>query len=372
LKVAILHEMFIKLGWAEKVVESMLKLFPEADLFTLIYDEKKVWEIFSKEKINSQVFKLTTQKIYKLTKKQRFCLPYMARSVEALDFSDYDLVLCSSSWFAHGAITKPETKFIVYYHSPARYLWDYTNEYKKSIWFSSWLKSYFLNKLFLKLRQWDVIASARVDFPIAASKHVQKRIPKYYKRNDSKVIYPPVFVDNFINYKTKDKASQEYYVTIAALTEWKRHDVHINAFNKLSDKKLKIIWVWNYESKLKQLVTWNNIEFVWYKSWDDLYELLKNAKWFIFSSEDDFWIAPIEAMASWLPIFWLKAWGLAETNLEWITWEFFTDKDWGDFVTKFLNFDANISSWKYKESDLIARAKEFSEEIFHEKLKELI
>ncbi|MBT3729415.1 hypothetical protein HOG27_05230 [bacterium] len=97
MKIAILHEMLVKLGGAEKVVENWCKNYPKADIFTLIYDEKKVNTIFPKEKINKQVFSLTSQKIYKITKKQRLCLPFMAKSIESLDFSKYDVVLCSSS-----------------------------------------------------------------------------------------------------------------------------------------------------------------------------------------------------------------------------------------------------------------------------------
>jgi len=188
--------MFIKLWWAEKVVENWCKIYPKADIFTLIYDEKKVWKIFPKNKINSQVFKLLTQKIYNLTKKQRICLAFMAKSIEQLDFSEYDVVLCSSSWFAHWAITKPETKFIVYSHSPARYMWDWTNEYKKDIWADKWLKSFILNKLFLKLRQWDFIASKRSDITLANSKNTQSRITKYH-RKQSEILYPPVETNRF-------------------------------------------------------------------------------------------------------------------------------------------------------------------------------
>ena len=86
MKIAILHEMFVKLGWAEKVVENWCKIYPEADIFTLIYDEEKVWNIFPKNKINNQVFNLFTQKVYKYIKKQRLCLPFMAKSIEQLDF----------------------------------------------------------------------------------------------------------------------------------------------------------------------------------------------------------------------------------------------------------------------------------------------
>ncbi|MDD3646684.1 MAG: glycosyltransferase [Candidatus Gracilibacteria bacterium] len=381
MKVAILHEMFVKLGGAEKVVEAFLEMFPEADLYTLIYDEEKTGSVFPKEKINPQVLKLLSQKIYNLTKNQRYCLPFMAKSIETLDFSEYDLVIASSSGFAHGAITKPDTKFVVYYHSPSRYMWDYTNEYKKSIGWDKGVKGYLLNELFLKLRQWDYIASARVDLPIMASAHVQKRIVKYYRRNDSIVLHPPVEVEKFINYtpsplsplpKVDRNSSNEYYITIAALTEWKRHDIHINAFNKMQDKKLKIVGVGNYEEKLKEMVEGNNIEFAGYKSGDELIELLVGAKGFIFSSEDDFGIAPIEAMACGVPVFGLKAGGLAETSIEGITGEFFEHKDGLDFIEKFITFEKNIESGVYDKEKIIQHAKGFSKQVFEEKFRKII
>ena len=180
MKVAIVHEMLVKLGWAEKVVEVFMEMFPEADLFTLMYDESKVWTVFPKAKLHSQIFSLGTQKIYNIFKKQRFCLPFMSKSVESLDLSDYDLVLVSSSWFAHGVITKPETQVIVYSHSPARYLWDWTNEYKSDIWATWGIKWYILNRLFLQLRQWDYMAGQRADIVLANSKNTASRIKKYH------------------------------------------------------------------------------------------------------------------------------------------------------------------------------------------------
>ncbi len=374
MKIAILHEMFVKLWWAEKVVESFLEAFPEADLFTLIYDEEKVWAVFPKNKINKQVFALATQKRYNLFKKQRLCLPIMSSSVESLDFSEYDVVLCSSSWFAHWAITKPETKFIVYYHSPSRYLWDYTNEYKDSLGLNSWFRKifkYFLNKLLLKTRIWDYIASNRVDISIAASLNVAKRIKKYYKRNDYKVIYPSVEIDKFINFSKKIE-KKDYYITIAALTEWKRLDILINAFNKMPEKKFKIIWVWAYEENYKKMVRNNNIDFLWFKSWDELIELLKQAKWFLFVSNDDFWIAPIEALASNTPVFGLAKGWLLETNKKGITWDFFENENWEDFIEKFKIFDKNINKWFYKEKELIKHVKQFSKQRFIDEIKKIV
>ncbi len=395
MKIAILHEMFIKLGWAEKVVENWCNIYPNADIFTLIYDEKKVWKIFPKNKINKQVFKLTTQKIYNLLKKQRFCLPFMSKSIEQLDFSDYDVVLCSSSWFAHWAITKPETKFIVYCHSPARYMWDWTNEYKKDIWASTWIKSYILNKLFLKLRQWDYIASKRADITLANSKNTQKRITKYYRKN-SEILYPPVETWRFwkkinhnLNYWLVEWRLSEsqsliiwvsewnksnnlnYYIIISALTEFKKIDIAINAFNKMPEKKLIIIWQWDYKQNLEKIAK-KNIVFVWAKYSDELVSLVQNSNWLIFPWEEDFWIVPIEVMAAWKPVFAYNWWGLKETVIKWITWDFFNSKEWLDFITNFNKFDIDNNNWKYLSKNCIKQAEKFSEQIFEEKIKELV
>ena len=384
MKIAILHEMLIKLWWAEKVLEKLVKIFPEADIFTLIYDENKVWKLFPKNKINFQVFSLRTQKIYNFFQKQRFCLPFMALSVESLDFSQYDVVICSSSWFAHWAITKPETKCIVYYHSPMRYLWDWTNEYKKDIWFSSWIKWFLLNKLFLSLRQWDYIASKRSDFSFANSLNTWLRIKKYFKK-DYEILYPPVETKRFSK-KLEQEESQklckffdkisfynkDYYIIISALTEFKKIEIAINWFNKLPNNNLFIIWAWDYEEKLKNMVKWKNINFVWPKYGDELVSFVQKSSWLIFPWEEDFWIVPIEVMASWKPIFAYRWWWLLETVKQWITWEFFDDKNWDDFVLKFQKFDENNKAWFYKADNCIKQAEKFWEENFEKRIKEVV
>lgn len=375
MKIAILHEMLVKLGWAEKVVEKMTSIFPEADLFTLIYDEKKVGKVFSKDKV--KVAK-QTQQIYKITQNQRFCLPFMSRAVEDLDFSSYDVVLCSSSWFAHWAITKPETKFIVYYHSPARYLWDWTNEYKKDIWFDKWIKWYISNKLFLKLRIWDYIASNRVDINLANSKNSSLRVKKYYKK-DCEILYPPVETNRFSKdikktWVLKDflTGKSDYYIIISALTEFKKIEIAIEWFNKIPEKNLVIIWWWNYKDMLLSKVKWKNIFFVWPRYDDELVEIVQWSRWLIFPWEEDFWIVPIEAMAAWKPIFAYAWWWLLETVLEGKTWNFFEDKRWYDFVPKFIEFDKKVLSSWFDENFMKNHAKRFDEINFEKRLKEIV
>ena len=377
MKVAILHEMLIKLGWAEKVVENFVNLFPDASIFTLIYDENKCSKIFPKEKISNQVWKTKTQKVYNIFKKQRLCLPFMAKSIESFDFSEFDLVICSSSGFAHWAITKPETKFVVYCHSPARYMWDWTNEYKRDLWlFSGWKKYFlkpFIENTFFKNRQWDFLASQRSDLIIANSKNTQKRIQKYYKR-ESVILYPPVETERFWKILEKNdfqKPFEKYYIIISALTEFKKIEIAISWFNEL-DENLLIIWAWDFRENLEKMVKKENIKFAWAKYWDELVFLVQNSLGLIFPWEEDFWIVPVEVMAAWKPVFAYK-WGwLLETNIENITWSFFEDKFWEDFIEKFKVFHKNNLEKKYLPENCINQAKKFSKEIFEKQFLELI
>ena len=377
MKVAILHEMLIKLGGAEKVVENFMKLFPDATIFTLIYDEKKCGKVFPREKISPQVWKSKTQKRYNLFKKQRFCLPLMAISVENFDFSEYDLVICSSSGFAHWAITKPETKFVVYCHSPARYMWDWTNEYKRDLGLNSWWKKYFLKpfieRTFYKNRQWDLMASSRADLIIANSKNTSNRIKKYYKR-ESEILYPPVETQRFAKILEKnnfEKPFEKYYIIISALTEFKKIEIAISWFNEL-EENLLIIWAGDFRENLEKLTKKENIKFVWAKYDDELVFLVQNSSGLIFPWEEDFGIVPIEVMSAWKPVFAYKGWWLLETNIEWVTWSFFEDKSWKDFIEKFEIFHKNNLKNIYTKENCINQAKNFSQEIFEKRFLELI
>jgi hypothetical protein len=135
---------------------------------------------------------------------------------------------------------------------------------------------------------------------------------------------------------------------------------------------LIIIWWWDNREKLEKLIKWENILFVWPKYWDELVHLVQNSDWLIFPWEEDFWIVPIEVMASWKPVFAYKWWWLLESIVEWKTWEFFDNKDWYDFIQKFLIFDENNKKGLYNKDNCIKQAEKFWEENFEKKIKELV
>jgi len=378
MKIAIVHEMLIKLWGAEKVVENWMQNYPDADIFTLIYNEKRVGKIFPKEKIHPQVFSLRTQKIYNLTKKQRFCLPFMVKSIEQFDLSAYDVVLVSSSGFAHGITTESHTKTIIYYHSPARYMWDWTNEYKRDIHAQKWIKWCILNYLLLKLRQWDYEASQKHTTILANSKNTAKRIQKYY-RKEAAVLYPPIETKRFEeNISKKENMLQnipwwEYYIILSALTEFKKIGIPIRWFKEMSDINLMVIWDGDYRKELETLA-WNskNISFVWAQFWDNLVSLVQSSHGLIFPGEEDFGIVPIEVMAAGKPVFALRKWWLTETVIEWKTWSFFEDETGSDFVTKFIQFDTENQKWKYSSKNCISQASKFDKKFFEEQIRKQI
>jgi len=297
----------------------------------------------------------------------------MPKAVKSLDFGGYDYVISSSSGFAHGAITDQDTKLIVYYHSPARYLWDWTHEYRKDIWWNTWLKWFLLGRLFWKLRKWDIGVSKNVDTVLANSHNTKKRIEKYYRRNAT-VIYPPVETTRFSKdlWKKAWEKKDRYYIILSALTEFKKIEVAIKWFNTLKNTKLLIIWDGTYKGGLEKLSKGKNIEFVWAKYGDELVKLVQNSEGLVFPGEEDFWIVPIEVMAAGKPVFAYRWWWLLETVIEWKTWEFFDKKNGVDFVEKFQKFDANNLTKKYKAQDCKKQAEKFSEEAFSKKIKSLL
>jgi len=364
--------MLIKLWGAEKVAKTFVDMFPEADFFTLIYDEKKVWKIFPKKSIHASCLSLRSQKIYNFTKKQRFCLPFMISSIESLDFSDYDLVIVSSSWFAHGLKTRENTKTLIYYHAPARYMWDWTHEYRKELGLYKWFLWYVYGRLLLKLRSWDYYASQKNTTIIANSYTTQKRISKYY-RIPSKVIFPPIETKRFAEKVKESSREWNYYIILSALTEFKRLDVAIKSWKKINDVKLLVIWEGEYRKKLEEIAHGDtNIEFLGAKYGKELVEIVGNSLWLIFPGEEDFWIVPIEVMAAWKPVFALERWWLTETVLPWVTGEFFTDPEGADFAEKFHVFHKNNTKEKYKESACKKRSQEYDTLQFEKQILSLI
>jgi glycosyltransferase involved in cell wall biosynthesis len=232
-------------------------------------------------------------------------LPLFPTAIEQFDFKEFDLILSSSHCVAKGVISPPGTLHISYLHTPMRYVWDMYHEYfggDKIGFFGKMTIPFFANYL----RGWDASSSPRVDHYLANSRHVARRIMKYYRR-ESDVIYPPVDTSTFQIHHSSD----DYFLAVSALVPYKRIELAILAFNKIK-KRLIVIGNGPDQKRLYKLAG-PTIEFVDWQPPSKLSEFYSKCQALIFPGEEDFGIVPVEAMASGKPVIAYQKGGALET-----------------------------------------------------------
>lgn len=313
-RIAIVCDWLISRGGAERVISAISEMFPHAPIYTALYAKNVLPEFQERHVITSfiQKFPLSLRKHY-------MYLPFMPYVFEQFDLSKYDIVISSSHSCAKGIITKPETLHICYCHSPMRYAWDSCHEY---------FERYGIPKVFRKsakkilhnLRLWDRLAADRVDFFIANSEHVQKRIAKYYRR-DATVIYPPVAIEHF---PLPQKNEQQYFLAVGRLAPYKRFDLLVDTFNELK-MPLVIVGTGKEEQSLKKRAG-RFITFLGSVSDGELKEIYQKAIALIFPQSEDFGITPLEAMSCGKPVIAFSSGGALETVIPGQTGLFFSEQ----------------------------------------------
>ncbi|WP_293722871.1 glycosyltransferase [uncultured Cetobacterium sp.] len=354
-KVAIIHDWLVNYGGAERVVEAFLEIYPDADIYTLVYDEQKMGGIFKKEKVKTTFI----QKIPKATKIYTKLLPLMPYAFEELDLSGYDLVISSSSCCSKGVITGPNTKHIAYIHSPMRYAWDLYHDYKKRSGKSTKL---FMSMFMKSLREWDYTSSQRIDVLIANSNYVAKRINKFWSR-ECKVIYPPVDIDRL---SPNGKEPEDFYVVFSRFVPYKRIDLAIEACKKLN-RKLVVIGDGEQREYLKSLAD-NNITFTGRISDEEVKDYLQRCKAMIFSAEEDFGIVPLEAQACGRPVIAYGKGGALETVVDGVTGVFFKEQEANSVISAIEKFETlNLNT-----EQIYNHAMKFSRERFKNEINKII
>lgn len=358
-KIAFVHDFLLRPGGAERVLKSLMDLYPEAPVFTLLYDEKRMGKDFPKERVRTSYL----QKFPRfLPGMHKLMFPLMPGAVERFDFTGFDVVVSSSNAYAHGIVTNLETRHICYYHSPMRYAWDYTHQYLKDQQLGLIGESIVTGMLH-DVRMWDYLAAKRVDFKLANSKTVQDRILKYY-REESTVIHPPVDTERF----TPHKKNEGYFLIVSQLSKYKRIDLAVELFNRIG-KRLVIIGQGPDMTRLQRMAA-NNIDFLGYKDDEVVKEYFENCRAFLFPGEDDFGIAPVEAMACGKPVLGYRKGGLTETMIEGVTGEFFNEltvESMEAGLTQLL-----IHEKTYDHERIAKHAQQFSEKAFRTAMKEVI
>ena len=365
MKVALVHDYLTQLGGAEKVLKCLASLYPEAPIYTLIYDKKTMGDEFAGHDIrvsflNSWIF---PKRLY------RYFSWLMPLAVEQFDLRGYDLAISSSAGYAKGAVIHPGTLHICYCHSPVRYAWDPSFSSLKG--FGALEKLLPLSKTLIHyVRLWDHMASTRVDYFIANSNFIAQKIKKYYQR-DAKVIYPPVDTNFFIPSEESD-GKEKYFLVVSRFLPYKKIDLVIEAFKK-NGLNLKIVGGGPQKKYLKKIArSSKNISFEGGVSREKLRTLYQNAQALIFPQVEDFGIVAAESIACGTPVLAYKKGGALEIVEENVSGIFFNEQipeSINECVEKFSHiiFDREKirkSALKFSEDNFLKNIKNFVEKTY--------
>jgi len=356
MKIALVHDYLVQYGGAERVLECFTELYPKAPIYTLVYNEKFMHGVFADKNIKTSFI----QKIPFAKRYHRIFPQFMPMAIEQFDLSNYDIVLSDSSSYAKGVITGSDTLHICYMHTPMRYAWDDCQKYTSDFDFPNFIKK-FVPFIMNYIRIWDRVSAERPDRLIANSNFVAKRIKKYYKKN-SIVIHPPVNIDKFNTSNDNDGS----FLMVGRLLAYKRHDIAIEAFNKLG-LKLKIIGRGPELKRLKKIAG-PNIEFLGRLSDEKLPEYYAKCRAFIFPQEEDFGIVAMEAMASGKPVVAFRGGDIIEHVEEGKTGVFFEHQTVDDIVDAVGRLDDLDCDPCYSRE----MVKKFDKSLFKAKIKEYI
>ena len=305
MKVAIVHDWLVTYAGAERVLEQMLRVLPDAELFSLIdFMPENERGFLGGRPVRTSFL----QRMPWARKRYRAYLPLMPYAIEQFDLSAYDLVVSSSYAVSKGVLTGPDQLHLCMCYSPMRYAWDLQHQYLRETGLNRGLRSVFARALLHRMRNWDARTGAGVDEFIAISRFVARRIRKVYRRG-STVIYPPVDTDAFTPSAT---SREDFYLTASRLVPYKRVDLIAETFAGLPDRRLVVIGDGPDAARLRARAT-PNIQLLGHQPFPVLLDHLRRARAFVFAAEEDFGIAPLEAQACGTPVIALGRGGALET-----------------------------------------------------------
>lgn len=356
MRIALVHDFLSQLGGAERVLDAFLGIWPDAPVYTLIYDPIKTEGRYRATEIReSFVGRLPFGRT-----NYHWYLPLMTPAIESFDLASFDVVLSDSSAFAKGVRVPRHIPHVSYIHTPTRYLWMVERDYlgKNA---PAWVRPA-ARRYLKKLRQWDRRAAQRPSFMIANSRTVRERIQTYYHRDADAILYPPVDTELFRPALTHD----DYWLVVSRQEYYKRTDLAIEAA-RLAKVKLKIVGVGREAAQLKQGMN-QEIEFYGRVSDRVLAKLFAHARGFLFPAEEDAGIVPLEAMAAGRPVLAYGKGGVRETVIAGKTGEFFAVQDPRHLANALLKFDPD----RYDTKEIRERAQEFSLKEFQRQIRNYV
>lgn len=359
MKKALIHDWLKDFGGAERCVESFTNIWNDFDVYSLIdylNDEDRETILKGKKAHTSFV-----QNLPKAKNKYRNYLPLFPLAIEQHDLSSYDVVLSSSHAVAKGVLTHSNQLHISYVHTPIRYAWDLYHQYLHESGLDKGLKGKFAKYFLHKIRMWDISTANRVDYYIANSYYIARRIKKVYGK-ESTVIYPPVDVVRF----KLCEAKEEFYFTASRMVPYKKIDLIVEAFSK-TDKKLVVIGAGPDMEKIKSKAG-SNIEILGFQSDEVLLDYMQRAKAFVFAAEEDFGIVPVEAQACGTPVICLGRGGTKETVIDGTTGVHFYNQTVGELLSAIKKFE----EYDFDYAAIRNHALKFSKERFEKEIEDFV
>lgn len=347
-KVAIIHYWLVTMRGGERVVERLLHMFPNADIFTHVYDPEAVSDVIRARTVHTSFI----NRLPGARRHYQKYLPLMPMALEHLDLRGYDLIISSESGPAKGVITAPGATHLCYVHSPMRYLWDHYHDYRDS---TGLLNRALMPFLFHRMRQWDMSSAARVDTFLANSNFIRQRIAKAWRR-DADVVHPPVETDLF----AKAERVDGNYLWVGQLVPYKRADLAIEAFNKLG-LPLTVVGDGPLAAEMQKLAG-PTITIVPRMNFAELKDAYARCRALVFTAEEDFGIVPVEVMASGRPVLALARGGALDSVNPSVSGLFFADQT----VESLIDGVRRMEQWLpgFKPDDAIAQARRFGPEQF--------
>lgn len=355
-KVALVHDWLTNMGGAERVVINFKEIYKDSPIYTTLYNPEKLDE----ELKNIDVRTSFLQNKKNLKKGHQSLLPLMPMAFESFDLNEYDVVLSSSSSCAKGVVTNPNSMHVCYCHTPMRYSWEFYYEYANN-WDMNKIKRNMLKYFINYIRVWDNVSSNRVDYFIANSQNVARRIWKHYRR-ESVVIHPPVRCKLF-NISDID---EDYFLILSRLVPYKKVDLAVKAFNELG-LPLVVIGDGVERQKLESIAK-DNIKFLGRQPDSVIKEYYSKCRAFLFPGEEDFGITPLEAQASGRPVIAFGKGGALETVVENETGVFFEEQT----IESLKDAVKRLENIKFDKQVIRKHAEEFDEKIFEKKIKNFI
>ncbi|MCL2242952.1 MAG: glycosyltransferase [Treponema sp.] len=355
MKTAIVHYWLINMRGGEKMLEALLEMFPQADIYTHVYNSKAVSSIINNHRIfTSRINRLPfAKKLYQLY------MPLMPNALMDFNLQDYDLIISSEAGPAKGIVPNPNAYHLCYCHSPMRYIWELYHDYSAR---SNPLIRFFMKQIIPSIRLWDITSANLVDRFVTNSQYVAKRIRRIYNR-EAEVVFGPAPIEQFLSLERKPA---DYYLFFGQITGYKRLDIAIEACVK-SGRKLIIAGA---GAKKKDIIKYTKTGLITFKGKvtdDEVKSLFSGARALLFPGIEDLGLVPIEANAAGCPVIAYRDGGALETIKENVTGIFFNNQT-PDSLIEAMDYFENNEKLFQNRNVFSDHVRQFSKSAFIERM----